>query len=111
MSFLFRYFPTRFDFLVQQLDAFRQHPVGLSVTGGLGLVWGSLGVFGALGAFFLLRRRALGPAGNALIGQWFFWLVINLIFSFSVTGIAAYAHIGGLAAGLILGALLLPRGH
>ena len=48
LSFFFRYFPTRFDFLVQQLDAFRQHPVGLSVTGGLGLVWGSLGVFGAL---------------------------------------------------------------
>jgi len=48
LSFLFRYFPTRFDFLVQQLDAFRQHPVGLSITGGLGLVWGSLGVFGAL---------------------------------------------------------------
>jgi membrane protein len=48
LSFLFRYFPTRFDFLVQQLDAFRQHPVGLSVTGALGLVWGSLGVFGAL---------------------------------------------------------------
>jgi len=48
LSFIFRYFPTRFDFLVQQLDAFREHPVGLSVTGGLGLVWGSLGVFGAL---------------------------------------------------------------
>lgn len=48
LSFIFRYFPTRFDFLVQQLDAFRQHPVGLSVTGALGLVWGSLGVFGAL---------------------------------------------------------------
>jgi membrane associated rhomboid family serine protease len=69
------------------------------------------GVFGALGAFFLLRRRALGPAGNSLIGQWFFWLVINLVFSFSVSGIAAYAHIGGLAAGLVLGALLLPRGR
>jgi membrane protein len=48
LSFFFRYFPTRFDFLVQQLDAFRQHPVGLSVTGGLGLIWGSLGVFSAL---------------------------------------------------------------
>jgi membrane associated rhomboid family serine protease len=66
------------------------------------------GVFGALGAFFLLRRRALGPAGNALIGQWFFWLLINLVFSFSVPGIAAYDHIGGLVAGLIFGALLLP---
>jgi membrane protein len=48
LSFIFRYFPTRFDFLVQQLDAFRQNPVALSLTGGLGLVWGSLGVFGAL---------------------------------------------------------------
>ena len=48
LSFIFRYFPARFDFLVQQLDAFRQHPVGLSVTGALGLIWGSLGVFGAL---------------------------------------------------------------
>ena len=48
LSFIFRYFPARFDFLVRQLDAFRQHPVGLSVTGALGLVWGSLGVFGAL---------------------------------------------------------------
>jgi membrane associated rhomboid family serine protease len=66
------------------------------------------GIFGALGAFFLLRRRALGPAGNSLIGQWFFWLLINLVFSFSVPGIAAYDHIGGLVAGLILGVLLLP---
>ena len=48
LSFIFKYFPTRFDFLVQQLDAFRQHPVGLSVTGALGLIWGSLGVFNAL---------------------------------------------------------------
>jgi membrane associated rhomboid family serine protease len=69
------------------------------------------GIFGALGAFFLLRRRALGPAGNSLIGQWFFWLLINLVFSFSVPGIAAFDHIGGLAAGLVLGALLLPRGR
>ena len=48
LSFILRYFPTRFDFLVRQLDAFREHPVGLSVTGAFGLVWGSLGVFGAL---------------------------------------------------------------
>jgi len=48
LSFIFRYFPTRFDFLVRQLDSFREHPVGLGVTGAFGLVWGSLGVFGAL---------------------------------------------------------------
>jgi membrane protein len=48
LSFLFKYFPTRFDFLVQQIEGFRQYPVELSVTGALGLVWGSLGVFGAV---------------------------------------------------------------
>jgi len=89
---------------------------GLDVyTNNLGAAVGAsgaiFGVFGALGAFFLLRRRALGPAGNSLIGQWFFWLLINLVFSFSVPGIAAFDHIGGLAAGLVLGALLLPRGR
>ena len=48
LSFLFKYFPARFDFLVQQLEGFRQHPVEISITGALGLVWGSLGVFGAV---------------------------------------------------------------
>jgi membrane associated rhomboid family serine protease len=91
------------------VDVFTNH-----LSGGLGASGAIFGVFGALGAFFLLRRRALGPAGNALIGQWFFWLLINLVFSFggfSVGGaqIAGFDHLGGLAAGLILGALLLPR--
>jgi rhomboid protease GluP len=93
------------------VDVFTNH-----LSGGLGASGAIFGVFGALGAFFLLRRRALGPAGNALIGQWFFWLLINLVFSFggfSVGGaqIAGFDHLGGLAAGLILGALLLPRGR
>ena len=85
------------------VDVFSNH-----LSGGLGASGAIFGIFGALGAFFLLRRRALGPAGNSLIGQWFFWLLINLVFSFSVPGIAAYDHIGGLVAGLILGVLLLP---
>lgn len=87
-----------------------------NLTAAVGASGAIFGVFGALGAFFLLRRRALGPAGNSLIGQWFFWLVINLVFSFGGftiggAGIAGFDHLGGLAAGLILGALLLPRGR
>ena len=69
-------------------------------------------IFGAFGAYVLLRRRSLGPSANAVIGQWLFFLVINLIFSFSVPGIGAYDHVGGLVMGFLLGALfvsLSPR--
>jgi rhomboid protease GluP len=72
------------------------------------------GIFGAFGSFLWLRRRQLGPAANGIIGQWLFWLALNLVFSFapgfSIGGatIAGFDHLGGLAAGLILGALLVP---
>jgi membrane associated rhomboid family serine protease len=71
---------------------------------GLGASGAIFGIFGAFGAFILLRRRALGPAANGIIGQWFFFLIINIFFSLQ-PGIGALAHFGGLGAGLILGAL------
>lgn len=73
----------------------------------LGASGAIFGIFGAFGVFFLLYRRSLGPAANAIIGQWFFWLVLNIALSFG-GGIALYAHFGGLIAGLALGALLVP---
>jgi membrane protein len=48
LQFVFRYFPTQFDFVNTQLDAFRQTRVQLGVAGGLALIWASLGVFGAV---------------------------------------------------------------
>jgi membrane protein len=48
LSFVFRYFPTQFEFVNMQLDAFRQTRVQLGVAGGLALIWASLGVFGAV---------------------------------------------------------------
>ena len=48
LTFVFRYFPTQFDFVNTQLDAFRQTRVQLGVAGGLALIWASLGVFGAV---------------------------------------------------------------
>ncbi|HEX8982496.1 MAG TPA: rhomboid family intramembrane serine protease [Ktedonobacterales bacterium] len=65
------------------------------------------GIFGAFGIFFLLYRRVLGPGANAVIGQWFFWLVLNIVLSFS-GNIALYDHLGGLVSGMALGALLVP---
>ena len=48
LTFVFRYFPTQLDFVSLQLDAFRQTRVQVGVAGGLGLIWASLGVFGAI---------------------------------------------------------------
>lgn len=48
LNFVFRYFPTQLDFVTSQLDAFRGQRVQLGVAGGLALIWGSLGVFGAV---------------------------------------------------------------
>ncbi len=64
-------------------------------------------IFGAFGAFLFVRRQALGPAANALIGQWIFWLLLNLIFGFTAAGIGVADHIGGLVAGFILGAIFI----
>jgi len=48
LGFVFRYFPTQLDFVTSQLDGFRASRLQLGVGGLLALVWGSLGVFGAV---------------------------------------------------------------
>jgi len=48
LRFVFRYFPASLDFVSTQLDAIRQTRTGVGLAGALGLVWGSLGVFGAV---------------------------------------------------------------
>ena len=48
LSFVLRYFPRQFDFITVQLDAFRTHSISLGVLGTIALVWGALGVFGAV---------------------------------------------------------------
>jgi membrane protein len=48
LSFVFRYFPTRIDFLTNQLDAFRSERLQIGLAGGAALIWASLGVFGAV---------------------------------------------------------------
>jgi membrane associated rhomboid family serine protease len=64
-------------------------------------------IFGAFGAFLFMRRRALGPLANSLIGQWLFWLILNLVIGFAVPGIGVADHIGGLIAGFIMGAIFI----
>ena len=67
----------------------------------LGASGAIFGIFGAFGAFLLMRRRSLGPAVNSMIGQWVFWLGLNLFISFSDPQIALFDHLGGLIAGFV----------
>jgi membrane protein len=47
-DFILRYFPAQFDFVTQQLREFESQRVTFGVLGTIGLVWGALGVFGAV---------------------------------------------------------------
>jgi membrane associated rhomboid family serine protease len=67
------------------------------------------GVFGALGVFYIVNRNALGMYGRGAITNWIFWLGLNLVFGFSSPGIGIWDHIGGLVAGMVIGAILMPR--
>jgi len=66
------------------------------------------GVFGALGVFYIVNRQALGRFGTGAITNWLFWLALNLVFGFSQPGIGIWDHIGGLVAGMVIAALLIP---
>jgi len=48
LSFVLQYFPSQFDFITRQLDEFRTHSVSLGVAGTLAVIWGGVGVFGAI---------------------------------------------------------------
>jgi membrane protein len=48
LTFVLRYFPSQFDFITKQLDAFQGDAFTVGVAGTLALVWGALGVFGAI---------------------------------------------------------------
>jgi rhomboid protease GluP len=64
------------------------------------------GLLGALIAFLLRRRGALTPQGKSILMQLVGWAAINVFFGFSAQGIDNSAHLGGCAAGLLLGFVL-----
>ncbi len=81
-------------------------PLNTLAAGASGAIFG---VFGALGVFYIINRQALGRYGAGAITNWLFWLGLNLVFGFSQPGIGILDHIGGLVAGMIIAALLMPR--
>jgi rhomboid protease GluP len=64
------------------------------------------GLMGGLIAFLLRRRAALTPQGKSILMQLVGWAAINVVFGFSTPGIDNSAHLGGCAAGLLLGFVL-----
>src|SRR5687767_15332813 len=48
LVFVLRYFPTQFDFITGQLDSFRSGQLTVGVAGTIALVWGAMGMFGAV---------------------------------------------------------------
>jgi len=48
LEFVLRYFPSQFDFITKQLDAFASNGASVGIAGTIALVWGALGVFGAI---------------------------------------------------------------
>lgn len=67
------------------------------------------GLLGALIAFLLRRREMLNPGAKGLLSQLVGWAAINVFFGFSVPGIDNAAHLGGCAAGFLLGLILRER--
>src|SRR5262249_19706455 len=82
------------------------------IAGSAGALWlspnsitvGASGaIFGILGALFVLERNRHIATGGPVAGL----IVLNLIFTFAVSGISIGGHLGGLVAGVVLMWLLL----
>ncbi|HYW28299.1 MAG TPA: rhomboid family intramembrane serine protease, partial [Gaiellales bacterium] len=67
-------------------------------------------IFGVMGALLVLeRQRGIALLGGSIGGL----LLINLLFTFGVSGISIGGHIGGLIGGIATGIVLsgYGRGH
>jgi membrane associated rhomboid family serine protease len=77
----------------------------LALTDPLELTVGASGaIFGVLGATVLIAR---GRGFNQIASQLGFLLLINLAFTFGANNISVGGHLGGLAAGLLCGLLII----
>jgi membrane associated rhomboid family serine protease len=77
--------------LAGSAGALLQSPYGITVGA-------SGAIFGILGAMLILEWQMTGKlAGNAMT-----WILINLVFSFTVSGISWGGHVGGLIGGILV---------
>lgn len=91
--------------LCASLASYWFNPRALS-AGASGAIFG---LVGAVGMFFFLHRKVFGEAARRMLMNIAVIAAINLFFGLSASGIDNFAHIGGFAGGLVLGAILSPR--
>jgi membrane associated rhomboid family serine protease len=63
-------------------------------------------LFGILGAAFVFERQRIYVLGGSALGI----IVLNLVFTFAVSGISIGGHVGGLAGGALAGLALSRLG-
>jgi len=70
-----------------------------------------MGIFGALGAFYIANRRVLGGYGSSAVLTWAFWLVLILAFNLSSSagGTLLALDLALLLITMMISFLLLPR--
>jgi membrane associated rhomboid family serine protease len=99
------------NFLMFYLACAAAGSIGSFVLGGNAPSVGASGaVFGLFGLLLVAGRihHPVDKQSRAIVSQLGMLIVINLLFGFAVPGIDNAAHLGGLAAGLWLGALIPP---
>jgi membrane associated rhomboid family serine protease len=99
------------NFLVFYLACAAAGSIGSFVLGGDAPSVGASGaVFGLFGLLLAAGRihHPVDKQSRAIVSQLGMLIVINLLFGFAVPGIDNAAHLGGLAAGLWLGAVIPP---
>jgi membrane associated rhomboid family serine protease len=82
-------------------------PLNGSSVGASGAVFGILGAM--ISSILTSPRFRRDRRARGLVGQCIFWLLINIAATANMEQIDNAAHFGGLAAGLLLGALLPHR--
>jgi rhomboid protease GluP len=67
-------------------------------------------IFGVMGAFIFSVWRSPrwrhDPVARSIVKQAIFWMIANIVIGLNIPQIDNAAHIGGLVAGMLLGAIL-----
>ena len=85
----------------------------LALVTGVGISLGPasslLGIFGAVGVFYIANRSRLGGFGTSAITSWVFWLVLNLALASSGGVYVIGAEVFCILMGMAVAYFLLPR--